>query len=153
VAAALGCHLRANAFERWLLKEAFEQLVEAGSLRLCELSSGDYSFAVDDKLDFQIIDHRNANERRSARTLSGGETFLASLALALTLAEQIAGLAADGAAPLESMFLDEGFGTLDSDTLDTVASCIEELGARGHMVGLVTHTCRTSPSASQCSSG
>lgn len=139
VAGALARHLRANAFERWLLQEAFDELVSAGSARLFELSGGDYSFAADDKLDFQIVDHRNADETRSAKTLSGGETFLASLALALTLGEQVAGLAAEGAAALESMFLDEGFGTLDSDTLDTVASCIEDLGARGRMVGLVTH--------------
>src|SRR5690606_3345684 len=76
---------------------------------------------------------------RSARTLSGGETFLASLALALALADQIGGLAAGGAARLESLFLDEGFGTLDADTLDVVASALDELGARGRMVGVVTH--------------
>jgi exonuclease SbcC len=139
VAAALGRHLRANAFERWLLKEAFEQLVEAGSLRLCELSSGDYSFAVDDKLDFQIIDHRNADETRSAKTLSGGEIFLASLALALTLAEQVAGLAADGAAPLESMFLDEGFGTLDEDALETALEALAELKQDGKLIGVISH--------------
>ncbi len=140
VAAALARHLRADGFERWLLEEAFEQLVAGASRTLRELSSGNYSFAMDDRLgDFEVIDHRNADERRSARTLSGGETFLASLALALTLAEQIADLAADGAARLESMFLDEGFGTLDADTLDTVATTIEELGARGRTVGLVTH--------------
>jgi exonuclease SbcC len=139
VASGLAKHLKVDGFERWLLKEAFTGLVEGASVRLAELSSGDYSFHLDDKSDFEIIDHRNADERRSARTLSGGETFLASLALALALAERVASLAADGAAPLESIFLDEGFGTLDPDTLDTVASCIEELGAQGRMVGLVTH--------------
>jgi DNA repair protein SbcC/Rad50 len=51
----------------------------------------------------------------------------------------VAELAADGAARLESLFLDEGFGTLDADTLDVVASAIEELGSRGRMVGVVTH--------------
>ena len=59
---------------------------------------------------------------RSARTLSGGETFLASLALALALADQLALMAGRGGARLESLFLDEGFGTIDPDTLDTVAS-------------------------------
>jgi exonuclease SbcC len=86
-----------------------------------------------------VVDHRNADERRSARTLSGGETFLASLALALTLAEQTVELAAQGSARLESLFLDEGFGTLDDETLDVVASAIAELGARGRVVGVVTH--------------
>jgi DNA repair protein SbcC/Rad50 len=135
----LGLHLKANAFERWLLQEAFRNLVHDGSARLRELSSGDYSFALDESLNFDIVDHRNADEVRSSRTLSGGETFLASLALALSLADQIAELAAGGTAKLESMFLDEGFGTLDSDTLDTVAGTIETLSARGRMIGLVTH--------------
>jgi exonuclease SbcC len=73
-----------------------------------------------------------------ARTLSGGETFLASLALALALAEQVA-RTGQGAAHLESLFLDEGFGTLDADTLDVVAAAMEDLGAGGRMVGLVSH--------------
>jgi exonuclease SbcC len=136
---SLGSHMKANAFERWLLQEAFRNLVFDGSARLKELSTGDYSFALDESLNFDIIDHRNADEVRSSRTLSGGETFLASLALALSLADQLAELASGGAAKLESMFLDEGFGTLDSDTLDTVASTIEALSARGRMIGLVTH--------------
>ena len=85
-----------------------------------------------------VVDHRNADEVRLARTLSGGETFLASLALALALAEEVA-RAGRGAARLESLFLDEGFGTLDADTLDVVAAAIEELGASGRMVGLVSH--------------
>ncbi len=73
------------------------------------------------------------------RTLSGGETFQASLALALALAEQLAGLSTS-AASLESILLDEGFGTLDAATLDTVAATLENLAARGdRMVGVVTH--------------
>jgi exonuclease SbcC len=86
-----------------------------------------------------VIDHRNADERRPAKTLSGGETFQASLALALALADQLAGLAAGGAAKLESIFLDEGFGTLDPETLATVADTIEALGNEERMVGIVTH--------------
>ena len=73
------------------------------------------------------------------RTLSGGETFQASLALALALADQLAGLSTS-AASLESIMLDEGFGTLDAATLDTVAATLENLAARGdRMVGVVTH--------------
>jgi exonuclease SbcC len=139
LAEALAQHLRADRFERWLLEAAFERLVLSASDVLMGLSSGAYSFAYNKKLEFEVIDHANADETRSARTLSGGETFLASLALALTLADQVADLAAHGAAQLESMFLDEGFGSLDPDTLDTVANAIEELGSRGRMVGLVTH--------------
>ena len=106
---------------------------------LCELSGGAYSLTLDERSAFNVVDHRNADEVRSARTLSGGETFLASLALALALADQVGSLAAGGSARLESIFLDEGFGTLDPDTLDIVASAIEELGARGRMVGLISH--------------
>jgi exonuclease SbcC len=139
VARALALHLQASGFERWLLVEAFDRLVGAAGEKLRELSQGDYSFRADEKLSFDIIDHRNADEVRSVRTLSGGETFLASLALALSLADHVAEFAAEGAAPLDSMFLDEGFGTLDPDTLDVVATAIEELGARGRTIGLVTH--------------
>ncbi|MEJ7763980.1 MAG: SbcC/MukB-like Walker B domain-containing protein, partial [Acidimicrobiales bacterium] len=105
---------------------------------LRQLSGGAYSLTCDDRLELSVVDHANADERRLVRTLSGGETFLASLSLALALADRIAALA-PGQVALESLFLDEGFGTLDPDTLDVVASAIEQLGAEGRMVGLVTH--------------
>jgi DNA repair protein SbcC/Rad50 len=139
LAKALGDHLRADGFERWLLTRALGLLVRGASALLRELSSGAYSLALDDTNQFLVLDHRNADEPRTVRSLSGGERFLASLALALALAEHVAELAAEGAARLESLFLDEGFGTLDADTLDVVATAIEELGSRGRMVGVVTH--------------
>ena len=139
VAEALARHLRADGFERWLLHEAFGRLSGSASKLLLELSNGQYAFRHNDRLEFEVIDHANAGEARSARTLSGGETFLASLSLALALADEVADLATEGTARLESIFLDEGFGTLDPDTLDVVATAIEELGARGRMVGVVTH--------------
>ena len=140
VAEELAGHLAANRFEKWLLDEALHQLVAGASDMLAELSGGAYALTVDARSGgFGVVDHTNASQVRSARTLSGGETFLASLALALALADQIAGLAAAGSARLESLFLDEGFGTLDPDTLDVVAAALDELGARGRMVGIVTH--------------
>ncbi|MFP3900724.1 MAG: SbcC/MukB-like Walker B domain-containing protein, partial [Acidimicrobiia bacterium] len=140
VADALAGHLAANRFEKWLLDEAIHQLVAGASQILGELSQDAYALAVDrGSGGFQVIDHTNASQARSARTLSGGETFLASLALALALADQVAGLAAAGAARLDALFLDEGFGTLDAETLDVVATALDELGARGRMVGVVTH--------------
>ena len=140
VADALAGHLAANRFEKWLLDEALHQLVSGASDMLSELSGGGYTLTVDGRSGgFGVVDHTNASQVRSARTLSGGETFLASLALALALADQVAGLAVAGSARLESLFLDEGFGTLDPDTLDVVASALDELGARGRMVGIVTH--------------
>ncbi len=131
--------LNANHFEKWVLDEALAVLVAGATELLLDLSQGAYSLALDGRANFLVVDHRNADEVRPARTLSGGETFLASLALALGLADQIGSLAAEGSARLESIFLDEGFGTLDPETLDTVAAAIEELGARGRMVGLISH--------------
>ncbi|MGZ6930147.1 MAG: AAA family ATPase [Acidimicrobiia bacterium] len=138
VAAELARLLDASHFERWLVTEALSRLVADGSARLFELSSGRYSFVTDGR-DFQVVDHTQADERRSVRTLSGGETFQASLALALALSEQLAELAPGVDHRLGSIFLDEGFGTLDADTLETVAGAIENLGAGDRMVGIVTH--------------
>ena len=139
VAETLARHLRADGFERWLLHEAFGRLSASAGKLLLEMSNDQYEFRHNDRLEFEVIDHANAGEARPARTLSGGETFLASLSLALALADEVADLATEGTARLESIFLDEGFGTLDPDTLDVVATAIEELGARGRMVGVVTH--------------
>lgn len=139
-AESLNSHLRANRFEQWYLEEALSRLLEGASATLRELSAGQYSLKLDEnRKDFLVIDHTNADETRPVKTLSGGETFLASLSLALALADEIALLAPATAPRLEALFLDEGFGTLDPDTLDTVAGAIEELGARGRMVGIVTH--------------
>lgn len=138
VAKTLAQHLAANGFEGWLMAEALEALVEGANQRLDDLSSGAFSLELE-KRDFRIIDHRNADERRSVKTLSGGETFLVSLALALALAEQLASMSVHGVARLESMFLDEGFGSLDSESLDVVAAVIHELGSDGRTIGLITH--------------
>lgn len=138
VAARLGHLLRSDGFERWLMQSALEGLAERATDRLLELSGSQYSLVLDDR-SFAVRDHANADEIRSARTLSGGETFLTSLALALALAETTAELSAESSPAMESMFLDEGFGTLDADTLDVVATAIEELGATGRMVCIVTH--------------
>lgn len=138
VAAELGRLLRSDGFERWLMEEAVGDLKERASERLLELSNRQYSFAADGT-DFDICDHHNADEVRGAKTLSGGETFLASLALALALTDGQAEMAPEGSPGLDSLFLDEGFGTLDPDTLDVVAAAIEELGATGRMVVIVTH--------------
>lgn len=138
VAKSLAGHLRANNFERWLLEEALDMLVDGASRILRELTNGQYEL-MHDKGEFFVVDHHDAGLRRGVRTLSGGETFQASLALALALSEQLAGMSTT-AASLESIVLDEGFGTLDAATLDVVAATLENLAARGdRMVGLVTH--------------
>ncbi|GAA4076710.1 AAA family ATPase [Nonomuraea soli] len=133
VAHELALRLRANAFERWLCAEALAVLVATASETLRELSDGQYELELGDKSEIEVIDHAEAGMRRSARTLSGGETFQAALALALALS----GTVARG---LDSIFLDEGFGTLDPATLDTVAATLERLAAgQERMVGVVTH--------------
>ncbi len=138
LAKALAGHLAADRFQRWLLTEAMDLLVDGASEILRELSSGQYALAYDNG-DFFVVDHHDADLRRAVRTLSGGETFQASLALALALSEQLAGLSSN-ATSLESIMLDEGFGTLDPGTLDSVAATLENLAARGdRMVGVVTH--------------
>ena len=138
VASELGRLLRADGFERWLLAEAVGDLVIRASERLLALSNGQFSFDPDGS-DFDVCDHHNADQVRQAKSLSGGETFLASLALALALSDSHADLAPEGAPGLDSLFLDEGFGTLDPETLDVTAAAIEELGASGRMVAIVTH--------------
>lgn len=130
--------LRSNNFQQWLIEEALVGLVEVANAELAKLAGGAYSLVVDGG-EFEIVDHRNAEARRSVKTLSGGETFLVSLALALALAERVVATSAVGNAHLDSMFLDEGFGTLDSETLDTVAAVVQELGSGDRMIGLVTH--------------
>ena len=139
VAKLLGQVLRADGFERWLLGSALDVLVLDASATLLELSGGQFELTHDGK-DFAVVDHADADSVRPVRTLSGGETFQASLALALALSAQLAGLSAGGTARLDSILLDEGFGTLDESTLDVVASTLESLTAGGErMVGVVTH--------------
>jgi exonuclease SbcC len=139
VATELGRLLRATSFERWLCSEALDSLVAEASETLSELSGGQYELDRDPHNDLVVIDYHDAAARRPVHTLSGGETFQASLALALALSRQVVRLSA-GMRDLNSMFLDEGFGTLDPESLDTVAATLERLAADSdRMVGLVTH--------------
>ena len=138
VAKLLGDLLRSDKFPRWLVTAAVDALVADASANLAGLSGGQFDLTYADG-DFYVIDHTDADSRRSVRTLSGGETFQASLALALALSSQMSALAAAGAARLDSIFLDEGFGTLDPETLEVVATTLETLAQGQRMVGVVTH--------------
>jgi exonuclease SbcC len=137
VASALGNHLKSNNFEAWLLEEAMAVLIEGANGLLDDLSAGAYSLKLARGL-FEVIDHRNADLTRTTRSLSGGETFLVSLSLALSMADQLAELTGTSSR-LESVFLDEGFGSLDQESLDVVASVLDELVGKGRTVGIVTH--------------
>lgn len=136
LASSLAAHLKVSGFERWLMAGALADLVAGANGLLEQLSGGGYSLSSDNDGTFEIIDHRNADESRPVSTLSGGETFLASLALALSLAET---LSVSSGAELNAIFLDEGFGTLDEESLDTVAAVLDDLAGEGLMVGVVTH--------------
>jgi exonuclease SbcC len=147
----LADHLRANELVAWIQEEALRRLAEDGSRHLEMLSQGRYALRLGSgeaagagaraEQDFYVVDRWNADGVRSVRTLSGGETFLASLALALALAESLARLSTGSRAveALESLFLDEGFGTLDGETLDTVVSALDALHGGQRLVGVVTH--------------
>jgi exonuclease SbcC len=147
---SLADHLRANELVAWIQEEALGRLAEDGSRHLAKLSQGRYELRLGSgeaaagaraEQDFFVVDRWNADGVRSVKTLSGGETFLAALALALALAESLARLSAGGRAlqALESLFLDEGFGTLDGETLDTVVSALDALHGGQRLVGVVTH--------------
>jgi exonuclease SbcC len=139
VARMLASLLRSDAFPRWLVASALDALVADASRSLAELSGGQFELAHSDG-EFLVLDHADADSLRPVKTLSGGETFQASLALALALSEQLATLASAGAVRLDSIFLDEGFGTLDEANLEIVAGTLENLASLGdRMVGVITH--------------
>jgi exonuclease SbcC len=128
--------LRIDRFQAFLLEETLTALVRDASAHLARLTGDRYGLDfTDDRI--VVVDHDNAGEARSVDTFSGGETFLASLALALALSEQVQ--RAVGAVHLDCLFIDEGFGTLDPETLRTVSDAIRGLQVGGRMVGVVTH--------------
>ena len=118
-----------------LLAEANEHLRElARRYRLERVPPPKEGRASDDHLEIQVVDLDMGDAVRSVQSLSGGESFLVSLALALGLSA----LAAERTR-IESLFIDEGFGTLDADTLETALACLESLQAGGRQVGLISH--------------
>jgi exonuclease SbcC len=136
---ALAGDLREDRFGEYIVQETIGLLSARASEELLRISGGRYSLAARGD-DFQVIDHHNADEQRSVKTLSGGETFLASLALALALSRHIGELASEGlGAKLESVFIDEGFGTLDPATLEDVIDALERLRADNLVVGVISH--------------
>jgi exonuclease SbcC len=85
-------------------------------------------------LELQVLDTWQGDNVRDTKTLSGGEGFLVSLALALALSDLVSHKTS-----IESLFLDEGFGTLDSETLDTALNALDQLNASGKMIGVISH--------------
>ncbi len=133
--AQLADELRSDRFQAFLLRDTFRELVRGASQRLWDLSAR-YRLHWEDE-SFHVVDYDNGRQLRPAETLSGGETFIAALALALELSEQVQRIS--GAVKLGSLFIDEGFGTLDPESLDAAAGAIENLPTAGRMVGIITH--------------
>lgn len=135
VAKRLTDDLQPSRFLGFLLREERAELAELGSDHFAELSDGAYRFTDDDRFD--ILDLNAASTKRKADSLSGGETFLASLALALALAEMVA----RGGGRLDSFFLDEGFGSLDPEHLDRAMDGIGRLVSENErrLVVVVSH--------------
>ena len=130
--------MSARRFPQWLANAALDTLVADTSASLLRLTGNQFDL-THERGEFFVIDHTDADSRRSVRTLSGGETFQASLALALALSEHLATLAAGSSTTLDSIFLDEGFGTLNPDALEVVAGTLENLADGDRMVGVITH--------------
>ncbi|MDO3678217.1 SbcC/MukB-like Walker B domain-containing protein [Paenibacillus ehimensis] len=128
--------LRGNAFVEFLAEEQLMHVSRAASERLGQLTRQKYAIEVDSGGGFVIRDNANGGVRRPVTTLSGGETFLTSLSLSLALSTQIQ---LKGEHPLEFFFLDEGFGTLDQELLDTVITALEKLHLDKLTVGVISH--------------
>ena len=135
----LGTLLSADHFQDYMLQSSYRLLANEGSRYFEDLTGGRYSFHSEED-QFSVRDHSNGDELRSVSTLSGGESFLASLSLALALAQSIVELSGErGAVALESLFLDEGFSTLDPETLGKVADALPALQKKGRLIGVITH--------------
>lgn len=128
--------MRGNKFVEYLSQLHLKNIVFDASDRLSKITGGRYSLEINSDYMFIIRDNFNGGMRRSADTLSGGETFLTSLSLALSLSSQIQ---LKGSVPLEFFFLDEGFGTLDEDLLDTVMESLEKLQGENMSIGIISH--------------
>lgn len=132
------------SFQTYVLHSLLDDVMEMANQRLLIMSRGQYELHAGQRqranqqggLDMEIFDHYSGYARPLA-TLSGGESFLASLALALGLADVVQACA--GGVRLDTMFIDEGFGTLDSETLDVALKALFELQKSGRLIGIISH--------------
>ena len=131
--------------ETYIQTTYFDRIIRRANIRLLVMSDGQYELKrrVEDNskrgqsgLDLDVKDHYSGTER-SVKTLSGGESFKASLSLALGLAEEIQSNA--GGVQMDTMFVDEGFGSLDEDSLDQAMKALTSLGQGNRLVGIISH--------------
>lgn len=143
--AAKGENPLALSFERYVLSGFFDQIVDCANLRLQKMSGGRYSIARKGEkgkgrrpsgLDLEVLDV-NTGKYRDTSTLSGGESFLTALALALAVAEIITQYS--GGVEINTMLIDEGFGSLDPDSLETVMDCLRQLQTGNRLIGIISH--------------
>ena len=125
-----------NKFVEYVATNQLRYIALEASKRLSVITRGRYALEIDENLNFIMRDNMNGGQRRSVDSLSGGETFLTSLSLALALSSQIQ---LKGSSPLEFFFLDEGFGSLDTDLLDVVMESLENLHNDQLSIGIISH--------------
>lgn len=126
---------KGRKFVDFIARTQLRYIATEASRNLKDITRGRYALEINAEGDFVIRDDYNGGVRRATHTLSGGETFLCSLALALALSSHIQ----LGRASLEFFFLDEGFGSLDPETLETVIDALENLHSEQLTVGLISH--------------
>ncbi|WP_298954280.1 SbcC/MukB-like Walker B domain-containing protein [uncultured Nonlabens sp.] len=128
-----------DAFNIYVQRLTLKHLLDLANVHLYNLNRR-YSLQMEtdykpkEELDFNLIDHYQTDQARLVDTSSGGEKFIISLALALGLSDL-----ASKNVKIDSLFIDEGFGTLDGNTLETVISTLETLQAQGKMIGIISH--------------
>jgi DNA repair protein SbcC/Rad50 len=125
--------LKTDEFQAFALEHLERELVTRATHVIQELTDSRYALRIKDG-DYFVEDNWNGGELRRVQTLSGGETFAASLAMALALSEKLS-----MGAELGSLFLDEGFGTLDAATLETVYQILQSLRQQDRLIGVITH--------------
>ncbi|MDR7234204.1 SMC family ATPase [Agrococcus sp. BE272] len=140
-----GRNERAQDIETYVLATRLATIIDAANLRLAAMTDGRFTLVLDEArashgrasgLGIAVLD-AHTGLARPTRSLSGGETFLASLSLALGLADVVQAEA--GGVSLETLFVDEGFGSLDQDTLESAMATLDELRAGGRTVGVISH--------------
>ncbi|GEM_PF-1404713 len=125
-----------NSFIDYIAEERLRYVAAKASETLGVMTKFKYALELDTDAGFIIRDNANGGIHRMVTSLSGGETFLTSLSLALALSEQIQ---LKGQSPLEFFFLDEGFGTLDESLLDSVIDALERLSRKERVIGIISH--------------
>lgn len=127
---------KGNGFVNYVSSIHLHRLCEIANQRFHRLTKNQLSLVINENNEFEIIDYLNDGRRRSAKTLSGGQAFQASLCLALALAENIQSL---NKADKNFFFIDEGFGTQDSESINTVFDTLQYLHQENRVVGIISH--------------